>query len=679
MIEGAAAGQPLGALLGYRFERDLRESDDRLARYLLPIRRIAPVRPSVEPEGTGPQEAITARDVVDGVQLLELWREDRAAVFTRAAVAVSDRDAVAAVLDSLASTYDAVGDVLVAESVYQTVLGNYERAGAAMAAIDKQQRPPDPQVIRTPRTGTRYTQKVFALSSEATARGPWQALRDDRSAAAPELNAWVSTLLPDPADIRLWGLLTTQGRDKPASIRADALGLSPLSLVVAAAVGAVDAPSELEHRIAHALAGERPVVAGDRLEVLDGPPDGQPSARPEEIALAELRVLTGWILELLTNCRPLTAEDFALPGGDRASGIDVQELVRRADTAVAALDSALALAASAGVENATVARIRTALRAAAALGIPEAVPRTATGGSAAVRNALRDQLGPAQAVLAERRTRVDGLGAPPAPGPDGTPPPEAAVVSHHTDRLRTVFGPAFPVVPRIQVPTPAAAACSASLADATALTAGDALAPRAWVDRMSLVRPGTDRLARVLTAAETLDAPGGAPGDVAVLQLPHTPAQRWLALPFAASGPAEATVALALHGTVDLAGPLAGVVCDEWVETIPGAVETTGVTFHYDAPGARAQQCVLLVVPPSATMPTWDLDTLLDTVGEAAELTRLRGVTTKQMTMMGTQLPTVYLPDNFTRDRPSVDFGKLLKTRVDAIQHANVIGKGWSL
>ena len=81
MIEGAA-GQSLAALLGYRFERSLRESGDGLARYILPARRFAALLPSAAPEGPGPHEAIGSADVVDGVRLLERWRDDRAGVLT---------------------------------------------------------------------------------------------------------------------------------------------------------------------------------------------------------------------------------------------------------------------------------------------------------------------------------------------------------------------------------------------------------------------------------------------------------------------------------------------------------------------------------------------------------------------------------------------------------------------
>jgi hypothetical protein len=222
---------------------------------------------------------------------------------------------------------------------------------------------------------------------------------------------------------------------------------------------------------------------------------------------------------------------------------------------------------------------------------------------------------------------------------------------------------------------------AASLDDAAALTAGDRLQPRAWLDRMAMVRPGVDRLARVLQAAELLGAEAAGPAGVAVAQLPHAPGQRWLALPFGEEGPAPAQAAVTVHTAagLDPARPVVGLVCDEWVETIPREVETTGLTFHYDAPGARPPQAVLLAVPPRLAMPAWDLDSLVDTVLEAAELARVRGVTPRDLRWTGGPLPMTYLPQNFTGDRPSVDLGKLIGRHVDHISFARVLGKGWSL
>ena len=54
--------------------------------------------------------------------------------------------------------------------------------------------------------------------------------------------------------------------------------------------------------------------------------------------------------------------------------------------------------------------------------------------------------------------------------------------------------------------------------------------------------------------------------------------------------------------------PLAGLLIDEWVEVVPSATETTGITFQYDQPDACPPQTILLAVPPEVGVPwTWSL------------------------------------------------------------------------
>jgi hypothetical protein len=680
LLQGVAAGQQLAGLLGYRFERRLRESDVRLARYILPIRGLAPLRPSGAPDGAGPVEAIAARDVVDGVRLLERWRTEGAGLLSGIGAPAADRDAIGRILDDVAKTFDCVGDVLVAESVYQTVLGNYERAGAALAAIDKQQRPPEPEVVRTPRSGLAYTQRVLVAMGEERAPELWRALsRDPRATAAPLANAWAAHLLPDPSSIRFAGRLTAaEGVVTERAAGAADLGLSPLSLVLAGATGASTEPSELEVRVAQALVSGVTLNEGDELVLLDEFPTDEDA---DVVGFGALRALLDWMRALLTECRPATAEDLVPPGGDRATGIDLGDLEALADEAAAALDDALdALDAALSDEGATAAALRRALEAAAALGVPGAIQRAGTGTAAQLRAALRTQAVSVRDEAGRRRAQLDALGAEPA-GADGSAPTEVAVVEHQTARLKAVFGDAFPVLPRFRVPASSlVASLSASLGDTKALTGGDPLAVRTWLDGLAPVRPGVDGLARVLGAAEVLGAPGAGGASALVVQLPHRPGKRWLALPFGDDGPADALVALAIHApsAFDPARSMAGLVCDEWMEMVPSATETTGVTFHYDAPGARAPQCILLAVPPERRLDRWDIDTLLDTVLEAASLTRLRGVAPAELLWTGGLLPAVYLPNNFTKDRPSVDLLELAGRHMAAVKFATVEGKGWS-
>jgi hypothetical protein len=224
------------------------------------------------------------------------------------------------------------------------------------------------------------------------------------------------------------------------------------------------------------------------------------------------------------------------------------------------------------------------------------------------------------------------------------------------DRLKALLGQAFPVLPRFTVVDPEP--LRKSTAARTTLCAGDDLAPGAWLRRMGLVREGVERFARVRGAAELVHS-DVVPRDLAVLQLPHSTGDRWLALPFDRVPAGQLAVVAHTSGTVDFAAPLSGLFVDGWTETIPGREETTGLAFHHDAPGARAPQTILLAVPPAVTGPAWSVETLLDTLTEAQQLARIRGVGPDRLEWLGTMLPAVVLPDPASPDAPAVPLKRL--------------------
>jgi len=274
-----------------------------------------------------------------------------------------------------------------------------------------------------------------------------------------------------------------------------------------------------------------------------------------------------------------------------------------------------------------------------------------------------------RAAAARERDLVASFGNPPASA--------EARVRHHTARIRVLLGEHFPVLPRFAVPNAARAAeLTASITARATLLGGDDLAPGSWLQRMALVLPGVDRLARVLMAAELLRSDATA-RDLLVAQLPHASGERWIALPFGAAPPAAELGIVALgSGAVSFSAPLAGLFCDAWPETVPSAEETTGVAFHFDAPGARPPQAILLAVPAAAERPAWSVDAILDTVMEARDLARIRAVGPRQLEWLGTLLPAIYLPDSFSPDVPAVKVAGLAAKYAGAnAATATILGK----
>jgi hypothetical protein len=641
------------------------------------MRRLAPLRPNVAAAAPATSsENLAARDVVDGVALLDRWRNERATLLGTLvpAPAQADRDALAAELDRLADVYDAVADVMMAEAVHQNVRGNNERAGAVLAALDRQDRPPEMEFVRTPRTGTSFTHRLLVLIGDETLPPAWATIPTDaRGRTEPRLNAWIAHLIGDPKRVKFAATVSTSAQKLVVSL--DQIGLSPLSLVMAAESAGKDAPSELEERLIHFLATKVTAPKPQtEITLLDDPPAGSAAT---VVGLAAFRALAHWVYGLITTQRAANANDLSLPQDAPNDGLDHEQLATRADALVTAYGGAIAVLDAAIASPTPDARVlRDALFGAAAFGLRSAVPGLPALGPATAAD--RDEvLAQARGVVAEMRAAaarerdlVTAFGTPPAASAE-------ARVRHHAARIRVLLGEHFPVLPRFAVTDAAKSAeLTASNAARATLLAGDDLATITWLQRMALVRPGVDRLARVRSASELLRSDAAA-RDLVLTQLPHAAGERWIALPFGTAVPAAEVGIVALwSGAVSFAVPLAGLFCDGWHETVPSAEETTGVAFHFDAPGARPPQAILLAVPAQAVQPTWSVDAILETVAEARNLAQIRAVGPRQLEWLGTVLPAIYLPDSFSPDVPSVKVGALAAKYAAAnAATATILGK----
>ena len=212
----------------------------------------------------------------------------------------------------------------------------------------------------------------------------------------------------------------------------------------------------------------------------------------------------------------------------------------------------------------------------------------------------------------QARLAADAAVAPPDGG-------DAATVAWLRERARALGGPTFWVVPGLTAPD--------GRSDPLAGAAPDGVDPAAAalvVTQHAGVRPGVARLDRVLATVEILH--GGPPAAV-VHQQPVQPGERWVALAPAPGDrvPGGRVATLAFAPLPPVAGPVAVLVADEWVDVVPNRDETTSVAFHYDAPSSAAPNVVLLGVP-RANAERWSTETVVQIVDEALALARLRTV-----------------------------------------------------
>ena len=726
LLEGIANGQSMAALLGYRFERGLR--DNALSPHILECRNAFPLRPVGASASDEARDSIAARDVVDGVRLMDAYRtaKEKGLAFLIPGVAgplTAPGGAIAVLIDDLLDQMDSVADLLISESVYQLVGGNLDAAGAAMMTLDKQTRPPEAHVVDTQHSTRGYTQRVV-VAIESSALGPWAEVADDELTARmePRLNAWLARLFgdPDQYEFSARALSAPPVAGQPwvdsgiaLSCTLRELGLSPLALVLNSEAQQGAGQSGVQERLGQVMAGKLRGQLGAPADgmaiVLQG--DAPVAGRIGLVAFESL----AWLLRrLLDKTRPLRRMDMvqaqdgvetdATLNDGEAAGVDLAELDRRRDRAEtqAALVlgelTAVSEAAPADLDTidpadpatpALLAQAQNALALAHALGWRSAAAASpvATSGDIEGQALANDDtaaraVGRARGLFHEIGGRLTAaIDAPVSDGAGGRM--QAAL-----NRIHAVMGKNFPLLPVFNLGAFSGDA-SATLADRDMLLAKAALgnddtAIAGWLPKLACVREATALLSDALLAAEALGADSGYSDnalDFALMQYPRNAQAHWAAFTPAKDQDLRGVVAVAAHApgalqAIDGATPLAGLFVDEWMETIPSDEETTGLGFHFDAPGARPPQSILLAVPADPGVDHWTLDSLLATVNEAMALTRLRAVRPQDLKGLGLLLPGLFLSNNFKQDVPSVDFGKMVAKALVELRVASNVGSG---
>ncbi len=655
LFDGVRAGVPLGALLGYRFERGLHEGHPgvELDEFIPAFRELEPLVARKLTPGGAPLEAVTASNVVDGMKLLERHRSGGIAWGTGLLPPASGakHDAVVAELDALGEAVDAMADGALAESVYQLAQGNFTRAGATLDAVNRGDAPPpELEVARSARSGIAVTHRVLMLVGDAGgSAGPgWGSAsrKRPRAVAEPRLNAWAEQALGDPRNVRcdaVWVHPET-GEDlkgvSPTALTLDSARLCALD-VLALSVSLGGAESELERRLARKAYGAgiptgAPVGAGVRLRF-----ESDPSWTAGETALAEHLELARSLWKLLSEARPLDRRDLEGASSEAPTAADLGELKTRADDAAVALDDA---AKDQRLTGANRSQLDAALLVLADLGVPGTV--------ALPWEPVETLKAMASPAAEEAKRRVAEAAAAAAAVPASAP--ERAKVGAQRERLAALFGGGFRALPLFDLD--AASGLSSSFGDSAGLQDGDARAAERWLSRSARVRPGAARLERAAACAQALRT--GLATDLSVAQLPYEQSDRWLALPLTAKHPARGgrvSFVAQLPAQLDLAGTLAGLLLDEWVETIPNPSETTAITFHHDAPGAQPPQSILLAVNPDPSA-EWSLATLEAILLETLELARLRLVDSDTLADAGQFLPALLFSHNVRGEAVSTDF-----------------------
>jgi len=487
----------------------------------------------------------------------------------------------------LAEALDTYGDLLVADAVFDVVSGRTGLAAQAMEAAAGLDAPPRLDVLRTPRSGQSVSSTVLTALPSAAGPAVVDAATSPGLVAEPAVAAYLESVTgPASGEAWTWQVHDDDGNAAGAMTLAD-LGLLPVDTLALSAQDLADALTS------HALA------AGVSSEA-----SGHGTCRR---------------LARLLGGRPAVPADLVDDSSQPPdSGVHAELLGRYAAVHALGTDLQSALVAAAGASEAEQrARLRDALRwGVTPLSADEPTASTSLARAAA---ALADRLdrSPTPAEAGAQSVPVLARSLAELVHPEGTMP----VLS----RLR------LDQLPVTLIPEPPGV--------------GEAVDPD-WLEVVATVRTAVARLdaeqLRRRVAGETpLASWSSRPGDPWQADLGPDPAPEGLRAAthlVAAFGPDGA-----LDAGADPARLVALGLLDSWSEVVPGTEHSTHVAFHYDAPGARAPQAVLVAVPPVVDQ-RLDGAALVDIVLETRQLARARMAVPAVLDHWSAGTPTTVLP-----------------------------------
>ncbi len=670
-LDGIRNGQTMASLMGYAFERWLHDNDEGLEmdQYIYPFREKYPLVVSEIdlPEDAG--TALSSNMVTDGNKLLDAYTAGSYpfGVTGLPAATSAEGKCIMAAIDDIADAMDAISDLALGESMYQLVQGNYERGGAVLKAYSEARNPPLPQIVDTPRKGELITNRIFLQLDNAAMADPWGVGSSAAGTMEKGLNNWLSAMLPEPANIRCLATCTYTGDEtsvtEPFEISLKQLNIEPIDFVLQMDKSFGKGASGIEQRIAlycRENLSDSTVTDEGTVEILFR--ERSSDWTEEVVGFFSIVPLVKNLRDIITGSRHLHAMDFRLPSdaqlttGENPKGYDTSEISNGTTGRLDSLYNALqelhtntftglsAIITDPGEEGtADLGPWREALKGLLPYGFTEAIPASVRGGSKKKYDALKTQVEAVTALLGDRLLQAKALidTVPEASVADDASDADKyrdtmrindAYISNYTAAAKLLLGSAFPLVPVFSLEN-AADIQQGIDNSANLLRYASTQTPfitEEWLQGLGKVRPNTGKLDQALMYAQNLSL---TTAPITAFQLPFDAADHWVCVEFPAEMKIDKdylAIGSMLPAGYTASGTQSGLLIDDWSELVPKKSETTGIAFHYDQPGARPPQVVLLAVTPEITG-NWSWSDLMDTLNDTLDRAKRRAVEPDQV------------------------------------------------
>jgi hypothetical protein len=627
LLEGIGQGDSLSALLGYQLERKLHDS--RLDSLIFKLRRIFPFKTD---QATSAFAATT-----DGMAIIRAWELSRTD-WGGPSLSTEERQKMEPLLVELHSQFDALSDLMLTESVFQTVKGSPARAAASLRTLNASGQLHQPEVVRTPQRGSLVTFRTGVVFPGNNFLAKWGPTLTPKAAASPRLNNWLAGQLPNPTKVIV---TATPGGGAPQKLTLSDLDVQPLDLLAlfpeANALG-----GENNHLawLAQSLLRKKLTLPDSAIVKVDFATRAVAAAT--DVTIVEISPLVHNLAKLMAAARLLTPADFLREGGQGAEPFlnagaiqeafvkmvktdrQLEKLGNRILAAKSDLEGKLAVAALPEVLQTAWSALLDALAEGAywqignqALGISRPVDLSQS--QVLLRDAGR-VAAELQRMQADADALIVQLIATPAAG-------KMAICERLSDRL---FGKGFRLSPIIQLTN----APVVSQARTTDLSKNlDPLTLETWQCQSALVHPGFRIYRQCALLREALAAPTAGQG-LTIIQFnsPTAPPGFWVGAEMRGAPP-DTDVTQDFGGTLSFAlevqpawNPtqiLSGLVFDEWTEMLPAREATSGVAFHFNQPDTEPPQVMLLAVCP-AEGENWRWEFLSETILDTFERAKKR-------------------------------------------------------
>ena len=669
MIEGMQAGIPLTELLGHLFERQLH--DNSLEAYRLEFRRAFPLKIEIKVEGK-----TTLLSALDGLALLKAYKANPLAWLTLLknnqgqplTIPQSDNQRLTNIAKALESDYvDSTGDLLLAESVYQTAKGNPDRAAAALRSLNTGGQPVTPDFIQVPQKGHGITHRigiVFPKISNTDTGSVWSTELSPRATLAPALNKWLARQLPLPAKI-IVNVTLSDGNS--IRIKLSELNIEPIDLLYHCPLSFRQGTTSVLHLFVQtkvlSLPAFQNAVSATPLSIDF---KNRTDFDKTEVCIHEISALLLNLKKVLEHSRSLSPTDFSPTGNPIAGKLNVQllenALKSHTDTASKTVLLPQILRLAANTLRSTIADKKPEQEqrnAAAALCNPLA--QTARFGieEAGSEGAIDfdiDRFGflieKAEKVATELESRINRLKQ---FFTEGASADETQRYAQLQEAAKGLLGKNTIVCPVVEITN--ADALKTAYDGRKLLQNADTETLDNWLGEAALVRKPLRYFRQATLLRELFGGVQDAFKEPTLVQLPFQTGlqQPWIGGILKEDDYEKITPELRPNTSILLETPtdfkpnepISGILLDEWAEFIPSSTTDTGLAFQYDQPNTEPPQALLLAVSP-VEGGKWQWEYLMGAVEDALNMSKSRLVTPAQLqgqnAGFGKVLPALTLP-----------------------------------